>query len=85
MRYMPAILFFTICIYSGIGLIIYEIKVAKVQRLQKRVSYIAAGLVFTLVCLNAFGTYQLIRDTAYTDVSEGWEGGITEQQDELSN
>jgi len=85
MRYMPAILFFTICIYSGIGLIIYEIKVAKAQKLQKRISYITAGLVFSLVCLNAFGTYQLIRDTAYTDVSEGWEGGITEQQEKLSN
>ena len=85
MRYMPAILFFTICIYSGIGLVIFGFKVAKEQKLQKRVAYIASGLVFTLVCLNAFGTYQLIRDTAYTDVSEGWEGGITEQQDELSN
>lgn len=85
MRYMPTILFYTICIYSGVGLIIYQIKVAKAQRLQKRLSYIAAGVVFSVVCLNAFDTYTLVRDTAYTGVSEGWEGGVTEQQDELSN
>ena len=57
----------------------------KMQRLQKRLSYLGIALVFTLVSLNAFDTYQLVRETAYTDVSEGWEGGITEQQDELSN
>ncbi len=85
MRYMPAIMFFTICISSGTGLVIYQIKMCKTQRMQKRASYIIAGLIFTIVALNAFDTYQLIRDTAYTDVSEGWEGGITEQQDELSN
>ena len=85
MRYMPTILFFTICIYSGVGLIIYQFKVAKLQKMQKRLSYLAAGLVFTVVCFGAFDTYQLVRDTAYTDVSEGWEGGVTEQQDELSN
>ena len=85
MRYMPTILFYTICIYSGVGLIIYQVKVATMQRMQKRLGYIAAGLIFTVVCLNAFDTYQLVRDTAYTDVSTGWEGGITEQQDELSN
>jgi len=85
MRYMPTILFFTICIYSGVGLIIYQVKVATMQKMQKRLSYVAAGLVFTVVCLNAFDTYTLVRDTAYTGVSEGWEGGVTEQQDELSN
>tara|TARA_X000000368_G_scaffold101607_1_gene78382 strand:- start:4082 stop:4699 length:618 start_codon:yes stop_codon:yes gene_type:complete len=85
MRYMPTILFYTICIYSGVGLIIYQARVATMQRAQKRISYVLAGLIFTVVCLNAFDTYQLVRDTAYTDVSEGWEGGITEQQDELSN
>jgi len=26
-----------------------------------------------------------IKDTAYTDVSEGWDGGVTTKQDELSN
>ena len=85
MRYMPTILFFTICIYSGVGLIIYQVKVATMQKMQKRLSYVAAGLVFTVVCLSAFDTYTLVRDTAYTGVSEGWEGGVTEQQDELSN
>ncbi len=85
MRYMPTILFYTICIYSGVGLIIYQARVATMQRMQKRISYVLAGLIFTVVCINAFDTYQLVRDTAYTDVSEGWEGGITEQQDELSN
>ena len=85
MRYMPTILFFTICVYSGVGLIIYQVKVATMQKMQKRLSYVAAGLVFTVVCLNAFDTYTLVRDTAYTGVSEGWEGGVTEQQDELSN
>ena len=85
MRYMPTILFFTICIYSGVGLIIYQIKVATMQKMQKRLSYVAAGLVFTVVCLSAFDTYTLVRDTSYLDVSEGWEGGVTEQQDELSN
>ena len=85
MRYMPTILFFTICVYSGVGLIIYQVKVAKAQKMQKRLSYIAAGIVFTIVCFNAFDTYTLVRDTAYTGVSEGWEGGVTEQQDELSN
>jgi len=85
MRYMPTILFFTICVYSGVGLIIYQVKVATMQKMQKRLSYVAAGLVFTVVCLSAFDTYTLVRDTAYTGVSEGWEGGVTEQQDELSN
>ena len=85
MRYMPTILFFTICIYSGVGLIIYQVKVATMQKTQKRLSYAAAGLVFTVVCLSAFDTYTLVRDTSYTGVSEGWEGGVTEQQDELSN
>ena len=85
MRYMPTILFFTICIYSGVGLIIYQVKVATMQKMQKRLSYVAAGLVFTVVCLSAFNTYTLVRDTSYTGVSEGWEGGVTEQQDELSN
>ena len=85
MRYMPTILFFTICIYSGVGLIIYQVKVATMQKMQKRLSYVAAGLVFTVVCLSAFDTYTLVRDTSYTGVSEGWEGGVTEQQDELSN
>ena len=85
MRYMPTILFFTICIYSGVGLIIYQVKVATMQKMQKRLSYVAAGLVFTVVCLSAFDTYTLVRDTAYTGVSEGWEGGVTEQQDALSN
>ena len=85
MRYMPAIMFFTICIYTGVGTIIYQLKMGKMQRLQKRLSYLGIALVFTLVSLNAFDTYQLVRETAYTDVSEGWEGGITEQQDELSN
>ena len=85
MRYMPAIMFFTICIYSGVGTIVYQLKMGKMQRLQKRLSYLGIALVFTVVCLNAFDTYQLVRETAYTDVSEGWEGGITEQQDELSN
>ncbi|MDA9896562.1 hypothetical protein N9D82_01305 [Gammaproteobacteria bacterium] len=85
MRYMPTILFFTICIYSGVGLIIYQFKVATMQKMQKRLSYVAAGLVFTVVCLSAFDTYTLIRDTSYTGVSEGWEGGVTEQQDDLSN
>ena len=85
MRYMPTILFFTICVYSGVGLIIYQVKVATMQKMQKRLSYVAAGLVFTVVCLSAFDTYTLVRDTSYTGVSEGWEGGVTEQQDELSN
>ena len=85
MRYMPTILFFTICVYSGVGLIIYQVKVATMQKMQKRLSYVAAGLVFTVVCLNAFNTYTLVRDTSYTGISEGWEGGVTEQQDELSN
>ena len=85
MRYMPTILFFTICIYSGVGLIIYQVKVATMQKMQKRLSYVAAGLVFTVVCLSAFNTYTLVRDTSYTGVSEGWEGGVTEQQDELTN
>ena len=85
MRYMPTILFFTICVYSGVGLIIYQVKVATMQKMQKRLSYVAAGLVFTVVCLSAFDTYTLVRDTAYTGVSEGWEGGVTEQQDALSN
>ena len=85
MRYMPTILFYTICVYSGIGLIIYQIKFAKSQRMQKRIIGAVAGLIFAVVCLNAFDTYTLVRDTAYTGVSEGWEGGITEQQDELSN
>ena len=85
MRYMPTILFFTICIYSGVGLIIYQVKVATMQKMQKRLSYVAAGLVFTVVCLSAFDTYTLVRDTSYLGISEGWEGGVTEQQDELSN
>ena len=85
MRYMPTILFYTICVYSGMGLIIYQIKFAKSQKMQKRMIAGAAGLVFTVVCINAFDTYTLVRDTSYTGVSEGWEGGITEQQDELSN
>ena len=85
MRYMPTILFFTICIYSGVGLIIYQVKVATMQKTQKRLSYAAAGLVFTVVCLSALDTYTLVRDTSYLGISEGWEGGVTEQQDELSN
>ena len=85
MRYMPTILFYTICVYSGMGLIIYQIKFAKSQKMQKRMIAGAAGLIFTVVCINAFDTYTLVRDTSYTGVSEGWEGGITEQQDELSN
>ena len=85
MRYMPTILFYVICVYSGTGLIIYQIKVAKNQKMQKRLIAGAAGVIFTVVCFNAFDTYTLVRDTAYTGVSEGWEGGITEQQDELSN
>ena len=85
MRYMPTILFYTICVYSGTGLIIYQIKFAKNQRMQKRLIGGVAGIIFTVVCFNAFDTYTLVRDTAYTGVSEGWEGGITEQQDELSN
>ena len=35
MRYMPTILFYTICIYSGAGLIIYQARVATMQRAQK--------------------------------------------------
>ena len=85
MRYMPTILFYTICVYSGMGLIIYQIIFAKSQKMQKRMIAGAAGLIFTVVCINAFDTYTLVRDTSYTGVSEGWEGGITEQQDELSN
>ena len=85
MRYMPTILYYTICVYSGMGLIIYQIKFAKSQKMQKRMIAGAAGLIFTVVCINAFDTYTLVRDTSYTGVSEGWEGGITEQQDELSN
>ena len=85
MRYMPTILFYTICVYSGMGLIIYQIKFAKSQKMQKRMIAGAAGLIFTVVCINAFDTYTLVRDTSYTGVSEGWECGITEQQDELSN
>ena len=85
MRYMPTILFYTICVYSGMGLIIYQIKFAKSQKMQKRMIAGAAGLIFTVVCITAFDTYTLVRDTSYTGVSEGWEGGITEQQDELSN
>ena len=79
------ILFYVICVYSGTGLIIYQIKVAKNQRMQKRLIAGIVGVIFTVVCFNAFDTYTLVRDTAYTGVSEGWEGGITEQQDELSN
>ena len=55
------------------------------QKMQKRLSYVAAGLVFTVVCLSALDTYTLVRDTSYLGISEGWEGGVTEQQDELSN
>ena len=85
MRYMPVIIFFTICIYTAIGSLIYQIKVATDQRRNKRLSYIAVLAVFALVSLNTFTNYTLIRDTAYTGVSEGWEGGITTKQDELSN
>ena len=85
MVYMPRIMFFTIGIGSGAALVLYQIKMCKEQRMQKRASYILAGLIFTIVCLNAFDNYELERTTAYTDVSEGWDGGITEQQDELSN
>ena len=49
MRYMPTILFYTICIYSGVGLIIYQARVATMQRMQKRISYVLAGLIFTVV------------------------------------
>ena len=85
MVYMPRIMFFTIGIGSGVALVLYQIKMCKEQRMQKRASYILAGLIFSIVCLNAFDRYELERTTAYTGVSEGWEGGITEQQDELSN
>ncbi len=85
MRYMPVILFYTICIYTSVALVIYQMKVATDQRKHKRLTYIAVGVVFALVSLNTFQNYTLIRDTAYTGVSEGWEGGITTQQDELSN
>ncbi|MBT7543207.1 MAG: hypothetical protein HN613_04035 [Gammaproteobacteria bacterium] len=73
MRYMPVIIFFTICIYTALGSVIYQIKVATDQRINKRLSYIAAGVFFAIVSLNTFTNYTLIRDTAYTDVSEGWE------------
>ena len=85
MRHMPVILFYTICIYSGVALVIYQIKVATDQKRNKRLIGIVSGAFFALICLNTLQNYTLIRDTAYTDVSEGWDGGITTQQDELSN
>ena len=73
MRYMPTILFFTICIYSGVGLVIYQIKVATNEKMKNRLPYVFAGVLFTVICINAFNTYQLVRETSYDAVSEGWE------------
>jgi len=73
MRYMPTILFFTICIYSGVGLVIYQIKVATNEKMKNRLPYVFAGVLFTVICMNAFNTYQLVRETSYDAVSEGWE------------
>ena len=73
MRYMPTILFFTICIYSAVGLVIYQIKVATNEKMKNRLPYVFAGVLFAVICMNAFNTYQLVRETSYDAVSEGWE------------
>lgn len=73
MRYMPTILFFTICIYSAVGLVIYQIKVATNEKMKNRLPYVFAGVLFAVICMNAFSTYQLVRETSYDAVSEGWE------------
>ena len=73
MRYMPTILFFTICIYSAVGLVIYQIKVATNEKMKNRLPYVFAGVLFAVICMNAFNTYQLVRETSYDEVSEGWE------------
>ena len=73
MRYMPTILFFTICIYSAVGLVIYQIKVATNEKMKNRLPYVFAGVLFAVICMNAFNTYQLVRETSYNEVSEGWE------------
>ena len=78
MRYMPTLLFFAICLYTGFGFVLYQIKAGKDQKMQKRISYIALSLTFSLFSLNAFHNYLLVRDTAYTDTSSGWETETTE-------